>query len=252
MGRRLLIAGNWKMNGMRAELAEIDAIAAAVARGEEGPGELLVSPPATLLSAVRDRLPNEVRVAAQTCHHNAKGAHTGDLSAEMLREAGAEYVILGHSERRSDHRESDDHVRACAQAAIRANLQPIICVGESEAERDAKETLTVLGRQLDGSVPDEATPEALVIAYEPIWAIGTGKTPTADDVAEVHGFLRNRLALRFGHAFASRVRILYGGSVKPSNAAEFFAVHDVDGALIGGASLKAEDFLAIARLAPER
>ncbi|MBB3949852.1 triose-phosphate isomerase [Aureimonas jatrophae] len=252
MGRRLLIAGNWKMNGLRAELAELDAIAAAVASQDTGPGELLVAPPATLLAAAREHLPSDVSVAAQTCHHNTRGPHTGDLSAHMLQEAGADSVILGHSERRTDHRESDEDVCARAQAALAAGLRTIVCVGESEAERRANETLTILGRQLDGSVPGEVTAEKLVIAYEPIWAIGTGLTPTPHDIAELHAFLRNRLALRFGHAFASCVRILYGGSVKPSNAAEFFALDDVDGALIGGASLKATDFLAIARSAPER
>lgn len=252
MARRLLVAGNWKMNGLRAELAELDLIAEAVRSGEAGPGELLISPPATLLSQARERLPADVRVAAQTCHPNSKGAHTGELSAEMLREAGADHVILGHSERRTNHRESDEDVQARASAAMQVGMRVIVCLGESEEERDTGATLTVLGRQLDHSVPDDITPDALVIAYEPIWAIGTGKTPTVHDVAQVHLFLRSRLAHRFGHAFASAVRILYGGSVKPSNAGEFFAIEDVDGALIGGASLKAADFLAIARQAPSR
>ncbi|OHC46634.1 MAG: triose-phosphate isomerase, partial [Rhodobacteraceae bacterium GWE1_64_9] len=178
------------------------------------------------------------------CHARSSGAHTGDISAAMLLDAGASHVILGHSERRADHGESDDAVCAKAEAALAAGLVAVVCVGETEAERDAGQTLDVVGRQLAGSVPAGATAASLVIAYEPVWAIGTGRTPTLDEIAEVHHFLRERLVARFGQA-AGGMRLLYGGSVKPSNATEIFAVPHVDGALVGGASLKATDFGAI-------
>jgi triosephosphate isomerase len=184
-------------------------------------------------------------VGGQDCHAKASGAHTGDIAAEMLADAGATAVIVGHSERRTDHRETDAEVKAKAQAAWRAGLTAIVCVGEQRAEREAGSTLKVVGGQLDGSLPDGATPANLVVAYEPVWAIGTGLTPTPDDVRQVHAFIRGKLTERYGEA-GSGVRILYGGSVKPSNAGELLTIPDVNGALVGGASLKAADFLGIA------
>jgi triosephosphate isomerase (TIM) len=240
-----LIAGNWKMNGVAASARELAKIVAG-ATGLLGKAELMVCPPATLIAlfaaAARG---SAVRIGAQDCHTDASGAHTGDISAEMLADAGASAVIVGHSERRADHFETDVIVRAKAQAAWRAGLLAIVCVGEQRAEREARRTLEVVGRQLDGSLPDGAAAARLVVAYEPVWAIGTGLTPTPSDVAEVHAFIRSRLVARFS-AEAARIRILYGGSVKPSNARDLLTVPDVDGALVGGASLKADDFLGIA------
>ncbi|HEX3162705.1 MAG TPA: triose-phosphate isomerase [Pseudolabrys sp.] len=240
-----LVAGNWKMNGLsgsRAELARI--IAGSV--GLAGKTELMVCPPATLVAGFATAAQgSEVTIGGQDCHYDASGAHTGDISAEMLADAGARAVIVGHSERRADHHETDAQVRAKAQAAWRAGLTAIVCVGEQRAEREAGKTLAVVGGQLLGSLPDGASNANLVIAYEPVWAIGTGLTPTPGDVAEVHGFVRRRLVERFGAA-GGRVRILYGGSVKPANARELLTIPDVNGALVGGASLKAEDFLGIA------
>ena len=242
--RAKLAAGNWKMNGVAASLAEIDALAAA----HPAPAcEVLICPPATLLAQLNWRLNQSqarFRIGGQDCHQNASGAHTGDISAAMLKDAGATHVILGHSERRADHAESDTLVGTKAAAAHGAGLIAVICVGETGAERDAGRTLAVVGGQLAGSVPDAATPENTVIAYEPVWAIGTGRTPTLAEIAEVHDDLRARLIARFGAA-AEGFRLLYGGSVKPSNAAGIFAVANVDGALVGGASLKAADFGAI-------
>jgi len=242
---RPLVAGNWKMNGLAAsetELAKIIAGAGALS----GKADLMVCPPATLIArfaaAARG---SAVAIGGQDCHAKASGAHTGDVAAEMLADAGASAVIVGHSERRSDHHETDDVVRAKAEAAWRAKLVAIVCVGETRAQREAGETLKVVGLQLDGSLPDGAIAETLVVAYEPVWAIGTGLTPTADDVAVVHAFIRERLVGRFGPA-GGDMRILYGGSVKPANAAELMSVPHVNGALVGGASLKAEDFLGIA------
>ena len=245
---RPLVAGNWKLNGLAAsagELAKIIAGAAALA----GKVELMVCPPATLIAnfaaAARG---SAVAIGGQDCHAEASGAHTGDIAAEMLADAGARAVIVGHSERRTDHHESDAQVRAKALAAWRAGLTAIVCVGEQRAEREAGQTLAVVGRQLDGSLPDGATAADLVIAYEPVWAIGTGLTPTPADVAEVHAFIRQRLIERYGApgGQGSQIRILYGGSVKPSNANELLSIPHVNGALVGGASLKAEDFLGIA------
>lgn len=241
-----LIAGNWKMNGLKASAVEL----AAIAQGADGLGgkvDLMVCPPATLLwSAAGVVGGSRVQLGGQDCHPAASGAHTGDISAEMLADAGATAVIVGHSERRTDHGETDAMVRNKALAAWRAGLVPIVCVGETEAERDRNETLDVLGRQLAGSLPDQgATGANLVVAYEPVWAIGTGRVPTVADVEIIHGFIREKLEERFGLEGAA-IRILYGGSVKPSNAAELLAVRDVGGALVGGASLKAADFLAIA------
>jgi len=237
-----LAAGNWKMNGTSAALAEVSALIAA----HPAPAcDMLLCPPATLIArmawAARD---SALLVGGQDCHPKASGAHTGDLSAAMLKDAGAGHVILGHSERRTDHGETDALVKAKAEAALAAGLIAIVCIGETEAERDAGRTLAVIGGQLDGSLPAGATAANLVIAYEPVWAIGTGRTPTLAEIAEVHGFLRDRLTGLIG-AEAAGVRLLYGGSDKPSNAAEIFAIAHVDGALVGGASLKAADFGAI-------
>lgn len=241
---RPLVAGNWKMNGLRASLPVIGEIAKGYDAALRAKADLLVCPPATLLfTAAALCLGSRIRVGAQDCHANASGAHTGDISAEMIADCGADYVIVGHSERRADHGETDAVVRAKAVAAARAGLTPIICVGETEAQRKAGEALAVVGAQLAGSIPDEA--RDFVVAYEPVWAIGTGLTPTAADVAEVHASIREALAARFGAA-GQGVRILYGGSVKPGNAAELMAVPNVNGALVGGASLKAADFLGIA------
>ncbi|MBS8229274.1 triose-phosphate isomerase, partial [Vannielia litorea] len=184
-------------------------------------------------------------VGGQYCHAAASGAHTGDISAAMLADAGVTHVILGHSERRQDHDEHNEHIRAKANTALAEGITCVICVGESEAERDASNTLDIIGGQLSGSIPDGVTGQSLVVAYEPIWAIGTGRTPTLDQIGEVHDFIRMRLERRFGAGVGRSTRILYGGSVKPGNAAEIFAVSNVDGALVGGASLKATDFSAI-------
>ena len=237
-----LAAGNWKMNGTTAALAEVSALLAA----HPAPAcEMLLCPPATLIAQMAAAARGSVlRVGGQDCHARAAGAHTGDISAPMLVDAGASHVILGHSERRADHFESDAMVRAKAEAALTAGLVAVICVGESEAQHDDGQTLAVIGAQLAGSVPDAASVANLVIAYEPIWAIGSGRTPTLAEIEQVHGAIRARLTARFGTA-ATGIRLLYGGSVKPSNAAEIFAVPEVNGALVGGASLKAADFGAI-------
>jgi len=239
---RKLAAGNWKMNGTTAALAEVSALLAA----HPAPAcEMLLCPPATLIAQMAAAARGSVlRVGGQDCHARAAGAHTGDISAPMLVDAGASHVILGHSERRADHFESDAMVRAKAEAALTAGLVAVICVGESEAQHDDGQTLAVIGAQLAGSVPDGASAANLVIAYEPIWAIGSGRTPTLAEIEQVHGAIRARLTARFGTA-ATGIRLLYGGSVKPSNAAEIFAVPEVNGALVGGASLKAADFGAI-------
>lgn len=241
-----LVAGNWKMNGLKAALAEIAAIRDGVVAGGFGRAEAAICPPATLVAAAADLAKGSaLAIGGQDCHAKASGAHTGDISAEMLKDAGAVYVIVGHSERRTDHQESSAQVKAKAEAVIAAGLRAIVCVGESEAERRAGTTLKVVGQQMSESWPAGATADNLVIAYEPIWAIGTGLTPTAADVAEVHAFLRKE-ALRLAGPSGAGVRLLYGGSVKPSNATELMGVPDVDGALVGGASLKAADFLGIA------
>jgi triosephosphate isomerase len=246
---RPLIAGNWKMNGLKASMAEFEAMVAGA--GSVGTkADLLVCPPATLLAALAGKARgSKMTVGAQDCHPKPTGAHTGDISAEMLADAGASAVIVGHSERRADHGETDALVRQKAEAAWRAGLVAIVCIGETQDHRDAGQTLQVCGGQLAGSLPDGATSANTVVAYEPVWAIGTGRTPTAADVEQVHGFIRDRLTERF-RAEGGRMRILYGGSVKPSNAAELMAVPNVNGALVGGASLKAADFLAIAAGCP--
>jgi triosephosphate isomerase len=237
-----LAAGNWKMNGTTAALDEMRALLAA----HPAPAcEMLLCPPATLIAqAAYHTKGKALHIGGQDCHAKASGAHTGDISAAMLKDAGASHVILGHSERRADHAETNAQVKAKAEAALAAQLIAIVCLGETEAQRDAGETLALCGNQLHGSIPAGATAANMVIAYEPVWAIGTGRTPTLDQIAEVHAFLRAELVKALGED-GQGVRILYGGSVKPSNAAEIFAVKDVDGALVGGASLKAADFGAI-------
>ncbi|MCF3972259.1 triose-phosphate isomerase [Paracoccus salsus] len=238
MARRKLAAGNWKMNGDLATLAEIDALCAE----HPEPGcEVLICPPAVLIHAMKARTADcPIAIGGQDCHHAVSGAHTGDISAHQLKDAGASYVILGHSERRAHHGETDADVAAKAAAAHEAGLIAIICVGETEAQRDAGETLDIIASQMAGSIPEQATARNTVIAYEPVWAIGTGRTPTNDQIAEVHALMRDRLQARV--ADAADVRLLYGGSVKPGNATEIFAIAHVDGALVGGASLKASDF----------
>ncbi len=243
---RPLIAGNWKMNGLSSSLAELQALRALLVREPVPPADLMVCPPATLLSRAAQVLAaSGIALGAQDCHPLASGAHTGDISAEMLADAGATAVIVGHSERRTDHCESDALVNAKAGAAHRAGLTAIICVGETETERREGETLDVVRRQLRGSVPQGAKALNTVIAYEPVWAIGSGLTPSQDDVAEVHGFIRHELGQLLGETQASQLRILYGGSVKPANAGELLSLQDVNGALVGGASLKAADLYAI-------
>ena len=243
--RRPLVAGNWKMHGLRVSVAELKAMIAGAA-AVAGKCDLLVCPPATLIAAFAEQARgSKVSIGAQDCHPDAAGAHTGDLAAEMLRDAGAAAVIVGHSERRADHGETDALVRRKAMAARRAGLLAIVCVGETKAEREAKKTLDVVSRQVEGSIPDGATAESLVVAYEPVWAIGTGLTPTPANMTEVHRLIRERLVKRFG-AGAAAIRILYGGSVKPENSAALLLAPECDGALVGGASLKAADFLAIA------
>ena len=245
-GIRPLVAGNWKMNGTGASLNQLLMIGNGFMSGLDAETEALVCVPATLLTRAAEILSRTpVHVGGEDCHAEESGAHTGDISAEMLKDAGASHVIVGHSERRADHGESDAIVLAKAEAAWRAGLVAIVCIGETRAEREAGATLDVLSRQIDGSVPVQATPATTVVAYEPVWAIGTGLTPTANDVAEAHAHIRARLAARIGEA-AQKMRILYGGSVKPSNARELLGVANVDGALVGGASLKAADFLGIA------
>ena len=237
MAPQKLAAGNWKMNGTLASLAEIDRLIA----DHPAPGcDVLICPPATLIHAMAARAGTALAVGGQDCHAKASGAHTGDIAAAELKDAGASHVILGHSERRTDHHETDAEVLAKSQAAHEAGLIAVICVGETEAQRDAGQTLDVIAAQLAGSVPDGARAANTVIAYEPVWAIGTGRTPTNDQSAEVHARMRALLTARF--ADGADMALLYGGSVKPGNAAEIFAIPHVNGALVGGASLKAADF----------
>jgi triosephosphate isomerase len=246
MAPRPLIAGNWKMNGLMASIGAMEKIVAGART--LGKVDVMVCPPATLIASfAKVAKGTAVAIGGQDCHPLAFGPHTGDISAEMLRDAGAQAVIVGHSERRRDHGETDAAVRAKALAARRAGLTAIVCVGETREERDAGQTRHVVGRQFDGSLP-ETDPQAaanIVVAYEPVWAIGSGQTPTPRDVADMHGFIRQKLAARFGAA-GDTMRILYGGSVKPSNAKELLTVENVDGTLVGGASLVAAEFLAIA------
>ena len=247
---RPLIAGNWKMNGLKSSLAEFEAMLAG-APDVAAKADLLVCPPATLIAdfAQRARGAPAFAVGAQDCHTKPSGAHTGDLSAEMLADAGARAIIVGHSERRADHGETDVEVRQKAEAAWRAGLTAIVCIGETQHQRDQGQTLDICRGQLNVSLPDGSRADNLVVAYEPVWAIGTGLTPTTQDVEQIHRFIRELLIARF-KGEGARIRILYGGSVKPSNAVELMAVSNVNGALVGGASLKAADFLAIARGCP--
>ncbi len=241
-----MVVGNWKMNGLKAALSEALAVDEALAEAGATVGsEVMICPPATLVMVMSELSgKGGMTVGGQDCHTAETGAHTGDVSAEMLADAGATAVILGHSERRADHGETDQLVRQKVVAAHRAGLVAIVCVGETIGQRNAALTLDVVSRQLAGSLPDEATAANTVIAYEPVWAIGTGLTPQVTDVAEVHAMIRSRLRERFGED-GEGMRILYGGSVKPSNAAELMGVDHVNGALVGGASLKAKDFLGI-------
>jgi triosephosphate isomerase len=237
-----LVAGNWKMYGLRRAADEVAALTQRLAGAHRC--QVAICPPATLLAVLADRFRDtEILWGGQDCDAEAEGAHTGDISAEMLADAGARMVIVGHSERRRDHRETDAIVQAKAAAAHRAGLVAIVCLGETEAERDSGRTLEVVGRQLAQSLPAGAGAANTVIAYEPVWAIGTGRTPTLEQIGQVHAHLRTALTGRLSDG--AGIRILYGGSVKPANAAEIFAVPDVDGGLIGGASLKAADFWAV-------
>ncbi|MDE3029028.1 MAG: triose-phosphate isomerase [Paracoccaceae bacterium] len=240
--RRKLAAGNWKMNGLSASLVEVEKL---LEYHPKPACEVLICPPATLIAQLAWRIKDKpLAIGGQDCHWNASGAHTGDISAPMLVDAGASHVILGHSERRADHGESDAMVQAKCTAALAAGLTAVVCVGETEHQRDTGITLSVIGMQLAHSLPEACTAARVVIAYEPVWAIGTGRTPTLAEIGEVHDFIRETLTARFG-VEGDGMRVLYGGSVKPTNAAEIFAVPNVDGALVGGASLKASDFGAI-------
>ncbi|SEQ46783.1 triosephosphate isomerase [Devosia sp. YR412] len=240
-----LIAGNWKMNGLRGSLDELTALAGMLTTGEAPKALVVICPPATILAAVaRQGASAGILAGGQDCHANASGAHTGDLSAPMLADAGAQYVIVGHSERRANHAETDEQVRAKAEAAIGAGLKPIICVGETEAERDGGKADSVVATQLAGSIPDAAEQHDVIVAYEPVWAIGTGRTPSNDDIAQMHNSIRRQLVDRFGDKGAA-IHILYGGSLKPQNAREILQVENVNGGLVGGASLLAKDFYTI-------
>ena len=237
---RKLAAGNWKMNGTRASLSEVKAINAEL---DDTDPAVVICPPVSLLIPACD-IGGKIGIGAQDCHMASSGAHTGDISANQIADTGATYVIIGHSERRTDHGETSDMIKAKAQAAHKAGLIAIVCIGETLAEREAGETLNVLGQQMSGSIPDVATSQNTVIAYEPIWAIGTGLVPTLDQIDEAHRFMRAELLTTLG-ADAQNISLLYGGSVKGSNAGDIFSVADVDGALVGGASLSAHDFVPI-------
>lgn len=233
--RRKMAAGNWKMNGLSAQLDELKAM-----QSETSKTDVLICTPATLLARASDAS-GGIATGAQDCHANTSGAHTGDISADMIKDAGGTHVITGHSERRVDHGETDEQIAAKSATAQAAGLTAVICIGESLEEREAGQTLDIVGTQLAGSTPDGSNGANTVIAYEPVWAIGTGKVPTLEQIGEVHDFIRAQLVERFGED-GNAFRVLYGGSVKPSNATEIFAVSNVDGALVGGASLKAADF----------
>ena len=247
MARRKLVAGNWKMNGWRESLSEIGAIAGLA---EKGSTELVVCVPATLLSdAATMAQGTYLKVGAQNCHTRASGAHTGEIAAGMLWDMGASHVILGHSERRAEFNETDVLVREKTEAALQAGLVAIVCIGENEAEHGAGRTLDVVLDQMADSLPDRSEPDSVAIAYEPVWAIGSGRTPTDEDIAKVMGGIREALDQRFGSQAAAAFRLLYGGSVAGTNAAQIFAIENVDGALVGGASLRAEDFAPIVEAA---
>lgn len=248
MVRKTLIAGNWKMNCLLEDgVALAKGVAQEAKKAARKDCEFLICPPFTLLASAKKAIKgSRVMLGAQDCHFAASGAHTGDISPVMLKDLGCQYVIVGHSEHRTDHYESDELVRKKAEAAINAGLKVIICIGETEAERDAGHAIDVCTSQINGSVPDVSTAQNTVIAYEPVWAIGTGRTPTTDDVEEVHAAIRKAVSKKLGRANANKMRILYGGSMKPANAKALLALPDVDGGLIGGASLKVADFMAIA------
>jgi triosephosphate isomerase len=243
--RKPLIAGNWKMNGLLKSKAEITKLAKLMVDLPSRAADVFVCPPATLLFPFKELVKGtKIVLGAEDCHQNESGAHTGDLSAEMLREAGAKWIIVGHSERRTDHGETDALVANKARAALRAKCGAIICVGETETERDQGKTLNVIARQLKNSIPADMTAKNLVVAYEPVWAIGTGRTPTLKEIRAVHRSIRKKLVKSMGDE-GQKVRILYGGSVKPTNADEILVIEDVDGALVGGASLRVQDFWGI-------
>ncbi|MDA1091053.1 MAG: triose-phosphate isomerase [Proteobacteria bacterium] len=252
--RRPLIAGNWKMNGFKADGQALANALAERMQSETDPAfDMLVCPPFTLIAGIGETIDGcGIALGAQDCHAAAKGAHTADISAAMLSDLGCQYVIVGHSERRTDHGETDLEVKAKAEAAQACGLTAIICIGETEQQRDDGKTFDVVKTQLSGSIPDAAVASNTVIAYEPVWAIGTGRTPSNDEVQEVHALIRDGLSQALGEDQAAAVRILYGGSMKPENARELIALPDVDGGLIGGASLKAEDFWAIAECCEKR
>lgn len=244
---RPLVAGNWKMNGLKGAVKLVGEIAELYSAELKDAVDLLICPPATLVHLCAGAAAgSRIAVGGQDAHPNVSGAYTGSISPEMLADLGAAYVIIGHSERRAGHGESDGDVHAKAEGAWRAGLTAIVCIGETREEREAGQALDVVRAQLDGSVPDGATGQNTVIAYEPVWAIGTGLTPTVADVAEVHALIRRGLTARFGEA-GTGIRILYGGSVKPQNARELMGVPEVNGALVGGASLVASDFIGIAK-----
>jgi triosephosphate isomerase (TIM) len=245
-----LIVGNWKMNGLSATLSEAKAIATGLAAGLDGTSKgrvrVVICPPTTLIFQAKQALEGTaLELGGQDCHAKASGAHTGDISAQMLADAGAHYVIVGHSERRTDHEETSAIVRAKADAALKAGLMPIICVGESEAQRDAGQAATIVLEQIKGSIPPDCTAQQICIAYEPVWAIGTGRTPSGEDVAAMHLAVRKTLEAKFGPQDGQTIAILYGGSVNPKNAAELLSIANVNGALVGGASLTAINFLGI-------
>ncbi len=241
--RTKLAAGNWKLNGLMSDLTEIEQLASLIGSPS---AEVLICPPATLIGTmVQTAKGSPIKIGAQNCHHAQNGAHTGDISAEMVADAGASYIILGHSERRADYGETNACVRDKTKSAWAAGLTAIVCVGETLDQRKSSNTLDIIGGQLAGSIPDLATAEKLVVAYEPVWAIGTGLTPTLDEIGEVHDFIRARLERRFGEGVGRSVRILYGGSMNPKNVDEIAHVSNVDGGLVGGASLKAVDFAPI-------
>ncbi len=240
--RRKIAAGNWKMNGTSTALGELVALSKALPLNAP---EVVICPPAPLLFRATEAAPEGVRIGAQDCHMQASGAFTGDISAEMIADTGAGFVIIGHSERRAAHEESNADVRAKARSAWAAGLTPILCIGEALDDREANNTLDIIGGQLAGSLPDGVTKTNTIIAYEPIWAIGTGKIPTLEQIIEVHDFIRTRLIARFGKDIGDAIPLLYGGSVKPDNAAMIFEAENVAGALVGGASLKADDFAPI-------
>ncbi|MGY8986071.1 MAG: triose-phosphate isomerase [Sphingomonadales bacterium] len=243
--RTPIVAGNWKMNGLKEKIEEISLLNTLVGEGPGSNCEVLICPPFTLLMVFAHLLSDtNIKLGAQDCHWNESGPHTGDISPEMLKDAGCSYVIVGHSERRSDHGETNKTVKTKAEAVLRAKLKVIVCVGETELERDTGNTLEVVISQVKASMPFGSTPENTVIAYEPLWAIGTGRIPSQDDVIKVHTNIRANLIDLYGDA-GQGFRILYGGSVKPSNAIDLMSTRDVDGALVGGASLKADDFNGI-------